>query len=294
MRSNYLGIDLGGTEVKLAIVDKKGKILEQDSFPNSCPSDPKKVVKNIITLFKKMKNRKSIKSTGIGVAGDVDQEKGVVRFSPNLKWKNIKLLKLLKPSLPNPIIIDNDANAAAWGAYWLETKGRARNLLCITLGTGIGGGIVFNGKLYHGASGTAGEIGHVTLVPHGLRCNCGNKGCIERYLGANYLVAQAKEKLKKNRSKIIENLTNGNIENISPKILAKAANRGDKISKNVWKVAGERLGTVLASIVNLLNPEIIVLAGGVSKAGSLLLKPIKETIKKNAFATSYRNCRILL
>lgn len=293
MTKLFLGIDLGGTAVKLAIVDEKGRMLEQNSFPNTCPSNPDKIVKEIINNFHKMKNIKKISGTGVGVAGDIDQLKGVVRFSPNLGWKNLDLKRLLKVHLPAPIVVDNDANAAAWGAYWLETEGKIKNFVCVTLGTGIGGGLIIDGKLYRGTTGSAGEIGHMPFEPFGLKCKCGNFGCIERYLGANYLSMQAKETVERCGSKIILKLTNNNLDRITPRILAEAANLGDKLSNNIWRQAGERLGIVLAGVVNLLNPEMIVLAGGVSLAGNLLLKPIKETIKKRAFNTSAKACRIV-
>ena len=294
MANTYLGIDLGGTGVKLAVVDEHGEILEQSSFPNSCPSDPEKVVSGIMFNFEKMKTAKNLKGTGIGVAGDIDQKNGVVRFSPNLGWKNLELKRLLKPFLPSPMVIDNDANAAAWGAFVLDNEDKVKNLVCLTLGTGIGGGIVCDGQLYRGATGTAGEIGHITLEPYGLRCNCGSMGCIERYLGANYLSAQAKEAVERGKSKKILKLVDGRIEDINPEILAKAANMGDELANEIWFQAGERLGIVLAGLVNLMNPELIVLAGGLSKAGNLILKPLKETVKKRAFQTPAQACQIII
>ncbi|MCB4790629.1 MAG: ROK family protein [Elusimicrobia bacterium] len=294
MTKLFLGVDLGGTGVKLAIVNEKGKIIEQNSFPNYCPSDPDEVVGGIIYHFNKMKNVKKLCGTGIGVAGDIDQPKGVVRFSPNLGWKNLPLKNLLNPSLPKPLMIDNDANAAAWGAYWLETNGKIKNVICVTLGTGIGGGLILNGQLYRGVEGSAGEIGHMPFEPYGLRCNCGSLGCVERYLGANYLSMQAKEAVERGGSKIILKLTEGNIDKITPQILTEAANLGDELSREIWHQAGERLGIVLAGVVNLLNPEMIVLAGGVSLAGQLLLKPLRETIKKRAFRTPAKACQIIV
>jgi glucokinase len=294
MENNYLGIDLGGTGVKLAIVDENGGIVEQGSFPNSCPSDPDEVVRGIIYHFSKMKNKDNIRGTGIGVAGDIDQKSGIVRFSPNLGWKGYELKKMLKSSLPSPLVVDNDANAAAWGAYILDNEDNVKNLICLTLGTGIGGGIVCDGKLYRGATGTAGEIGHIPFEPYGLRCNCGSMGCIERYLGANYLSAQAKEAVERGKSKIILKLTNGKIDDITPEILAKAANMGDTLANEIWSQAGERLGIVLAGLINVLNPELIVIAGGLSRAGNLLLKPLKETVKKRAFKTPSTACQVVV
>lgn len=295
MQKLYLGIDLGGTQVKMAVVTGSGKIVERSVFQNHNGSVPKEIAGQIIEQARKMKNFKKVCCTGIGVAGDIDQKNGIVRFSPNLnEWRNVPLKKMLTGQLPKPIIIDNDANVAALGAYWLEAKGRVKNLICITLGTGVGGGIICEGKLYRGASGSAGEIGHMSFEPYGPKCNCGSAGCIERYVGAYYLSEQARREVKQGRSQIISNLVNGRLENITPEILTKAANQGDPVAKEIWQMAGERLGIVLSGVINLLNPEMIVLAGGMSLANELLLDPIKKTVSKRSFNTPAKTCRIII
>lgn len=291
----YLGADLGGTEVKLAVVDECGKIIEHNGFPNSYNSSPENVVKEIISRARRMKNFDNLSGTGVGVAGDIDQGKGVVRFSPNMvQWTNIPLKKMLGSSLPVPIMVDNDANAAAWGAFWLDAKAKVKNLVCVTLGTGVGGGLIFDGKLYRGATGTAGEIGHIPFEPNGPECNCGSFGCIERYVGAQYLSQQARAMLKKSKRSVIHKLVNGNLDLITPQILTQAAEMKDSMALNMWKLTGERLGIVLAGVINLLNPEMIVLAGGVSKAGNLLLDPIRSTVKKRAFKKPASACKIII
>jgi len=291
----YLGIDLGGTEVKIAITDENGGIIDQKNVRNSADSTPEAIIGAIITQTRSMKDLKRVSGTGVGVAGDIDQEKGVVRFSPNLpKWKNVRLKKMLKASLPQPIVIDNDANAAAWGAYWLDAKGEAKNLICVTLGTGVGGGLILDEKLYKGSSGSAGEIGHISLNPFGLKCNCGNTGCLERYVGSKYLSEQGREAVKMGKSTILSRLVNGKLDEITPLILHRAAMMGDKAAKRIWEITGERLGIVLAGVINLINPEIIVLAGGVSKADDLLLKPIRKTIRLRAFTKPAQSCKIII
>ncbi|OGS19478.1 MAG: hypothetical protein A2219_03140 [Elusimicrobia bacterium RIFOXYA2_FULL_50_26] len=295
MAKIYLGIDLGGTEVKLAVVDAYGNILEHASFQNSFNSVPEEVVAEIVRFSRNMKHFSEVSATGVGVAGDIDQQKGVVRFSPNLpRWKNTPLKKLLERELPGIISIDNDANAAAWGAYWLDAKGKVRNLICVTLGTGVGGGIICDGKLYRGATGTAGEIGHIPLNPDGPRCNCGSFGCIERYVGAAHLSSQAKELLKTRKHSKILTLSGGDPDAITPYILARAAESNDTIAINIWKTAGRQLGIVFAGIINFFNPEMIVLAGGVSKAGKLILDPIKETVRERAFEKPASICKIVI
>ncbi|MCX5782521.1 MAG: ROK family protein [Elusimicrobia bacterium] len=291
MSKYYLGIDLGGTEVKIGIVDELGKTIEEASIVKTSAFKPEELVKKIVEKTKSMKNFRFVSGTGVGVAGDIDQENGIVRFSPNLpKWKNVNLRQMLKKHLLGPIVIDNDANAAALGAYFLDAKMKVKNLVCVTLGTGVGGGIILNGKVFRGATGTAGEIGHMHYDADGHQCNCGSFGCIERYLGAAYLSYEGKI----SGSKKIFELAHDNAENITPKILEEAARSGDSAAEQIWLDAGTKLGVILADVINLLNPEMIVLTGGVSKANELLLDPIKEIIKKRAFKTPARACKIVI
>ena len=292
MSKLFLGVDLGGTVVKIAVVDSKGKIIEQRAFSNN-DHKPENVVKKISDHYKLISNRSHISGTGIGVAGDIDQDRGVVRFSPNLGWKDLPLKKMLAKHLPGPIRMDNDANAAAWGAYWLETKGLVKNMVCVTLGTGVGGGIICNGDIMIGATGSAGEIGHMTLDPAGPRCNCGNYGCIERYVGAKYLSDEVRERIKNGERSRITGIVKGDHALITPEIITIAAKAGDKLAINIWYQAGVRLGIMFASLINALNPEMIVLAGGVSRSGDLIMKPIKETVKKRAFKTPAGACKIV-
>jgi len=291
----YLGVDLGGTEIKIAIVDQTGSIIEETGIANNGASVPKTVIAEIIRRSRAMRNFSQVVGTGVGVAGDIDQKKGIVRFSPNLgNWKKVPLRKMLAGHLPGDIVVDNDANVAALGAVWLDAQGKARNLICVTLGTGVGGGIVCQGKLYRGSSGTAGEIGHMSFDHDGPKCNCGSSGCIERYIGAPYLSRFAKGLVEVEGSKIISKLVNNNLDAITPAILSQAALMGDPLAKRIWVDAGEKLGVVLASVINFYNPDMVVLAGGVSKAGKLLLDPVKRMVKIRAFSTSSRECKIVI
>ena len=295
MNTFYLGIDLGGTEIKIAIVDQKGNICEESSVPNRIDSLPRLIVKEIADEARKMAHFKNICGIGVGVAGDIDQEKGVVRFSPNMtEWKNVPLKKMLEKELRRPVVIDNDANAAAVGAYWLDAKGRAKNLICITLGTGVGGGIMMDGKIYRGTTGSAGEIGHISFDPEGPQCNCGSRGCIERYVGAPYLSLRARELARKDKNTAIRKIVQGNLDQITPKVLSQAAEEGDALALRIWDDAGEMLGVILAGVINLMNPEMIVLAGGMSKAGHFLLEPIKRTVNERAFTSASKACTIVI
>jgi glucokinase len=294
MKNCYLGIDLGGTGVKIAIVNKNGDILEQTSFPSACPADPKMIAAAIISHSMKLKHFPEVKSIGVGVAGDIDQQKGIVRFSPNLGWRNVHFRDMLARKLRKHITIDNDANAAAFGAFWLDSKGKAKNLICVTLGTGVGGGVVINGELYRGATGSAGEIGHITIDPNGPRCNCGNYGCIERYVGAPYLSSYGRQAVKRGNNGKLAKLAKGNLNSITPAMIAEAANKGDSKAKEIFRLAGERLGILFADLINLLNPEMIVLSGGVSQSADLMMKSIKDTITMRAYETPAKACKIIV
>lgn len=284
-----LGIDCGGTNIKLALVDASGKIHQIQREPIHFRETPEKVIDGMVNRIKKFlrgSKAKELSGIGMGIAGDVDQANGVVRYSPNLNWKNVLLKKELSQKLNLPILIDNDANCAAWGAYCLDAKRDCQNLLCLTLGTGVGGGIIVNKKLYHGATGTAGEIGHMSVALHGRACRCGNFGCLESMVGAWGLVQTIEEGLKKGLCPVLKKiLDKSKNKEITPELIASAAKQGDAFCKQTWNEAGEFLGSALSNLVNIFNPERIVLCGGVSKAGDLLLVPTLHSLGRRAFKT---------
>lgn len=290
-RTTYLGVDLGATNLHFVLVNKKGKILRERIIPT--PRESEKAVEEIVFQIRCL-IQNSTKNIGISVAGLVNQERGVIYFSPNLGWKNLGVIKKIKKYFPKSrVILENDANAAAWGAYLLIGKEKIKNLLCLSLGTGLGGGIIINGQLYRGTSGSAGEIGHIILYPQGLLCNCGNYGCIERYIGANYLVKKVKKEITQGKKSIIKKLVKGDLKKITPEIIAQAADKNDQLAKNIWKKMGKNLGITLSGIINLLNPEMVVLTGGVSKAAKFFLGELKKTLEKNTFSEPLKRVKIV-
>jgi glucokinase len=291
----YLGIDMGGTQIKVAVVTSKGAIKEETVMPTDVNAEPSKVLKSVVYLASKLKNYSKTKSIGVGIAGDIDSKKGVVRFSPNLpKWKNIQLKKILEKLTKKRTFVDNDANTASIGAFWLDTKGKSKNLICITLGTGVGGGLIFDKKLYIGASGTAGEVGHITIDSYGKYCNCGNRGCIETFVGAKYLSQYAMECLEKSQSQILDKLSDKKCSLITPHLLFKAASLGDKLSKKIWDRVGEKLGIFLSIIINFSNPDTVVFCGGLSHAAKYFLPKVKVEIKSRAFKSAVKTCKIVV
>lgn len=297
-RQLTLGVDCGGTNLKLASVNELGELIHSKSYPITFNEPPEKVIKKIaqrIKNFLKEFKIQNVKSVGMGIAGEVDQKNGMVRFSPNLNWKNVHLKELLCREIHLPILVDNDANCAAWGAYWLDAKRDCNHLICLTLGTGIGGGIVLNRKLYRGSTGSAGEIGHTSIQFNGRSCRCGSFGCLESMVGAWGLVQTAQEGLSKGSTTILKKmLQSSSKKELDPELIALAANRGDSYCQQLWKDAGEILGCALSNCVNIFNPDRIVLSGGVSKAGSLILGPTLHTLGRRAFAIPAQKVKVTI
>jgi len=282
MRNGWrLGIDLGGTQVKLALVDERGGIrelqrVETDRRPTALVAALKKAVTPWL--------RRPLRGTGVGVAGDVDPVKGVVRFAPNLRWNNVPLAALFKKHrFPRPLFVENDANAAAWGAYHLEFRRRVQNLVAFTLGTGVGGGLILGGRLYRGASGTAGELGHMVIEADGAPCACGNRGCLEAYLGGAAMVAWARREYRRAGRAVGE---------LDPKILENRARAGDRVARAAWRRASRAFGVALANVLNIFNPEAILLAGGVARGAPLFLPAARKVMAARAFGTPARAVQI--
>lgn len=301
MRKNKLlnlGVDCGGTNIKMALVDADGNMVRSKLEAIRYDRPAEITIKDMARRLKKfLKSGKTgtIKSAGIGIAGDIDQSKGMVRFSPNLGWYDIPFKSILEKELRIPVCVDNDANCAAWGAYWLDARRDCKNLICLTLGTGIGGGIIIDKKLYRGATGSAGELGHMTIQYQGRACKCGNYGCIESLAGAWGLNQTAEDGLKQNLAPILKNvLARSGNKPVSPKLIALAAGKGDGYCRQLWRDAGEQLGAALSNLVNIFNPERIVLCGGVSKAGPLLMEPVLHSLGMRAFKAPVRAVKVTI
>lgn len=290
-----LGVDCGGTNLKIALVKESGEMVQSALEPINFKRPAGRVVSDIASRIKSFKDRHGAigaRNVGMGIAGDVDSAKGIVRFSPNLGWKNVPLKKLLARDLNASVAIENDANCAAWGAYCLDAKKDCENLICLTLGTGVGGGIIIGRKLYRGSTGSAGEIGHLTVKYDGRLCGCGSYGCLESRVGAWGMIQTAKEGIAQGRSPMLKILLRETGAKLSPRLIEQAARKNDPFSKKIWQDAGVCLGAALASLVNILNPDRIVLCGGVSKAGDLILKPALRTLKERAFAVPVQKVKV--
>ena len=232
---------------------------------------------------------------GIGTPGLVDMDKGIVYESPNIPhWHNIPLAEIYAKKFGIKTYLENDANSAALGEWWMGAGKGTKHLICLTLGTGIGGGIIIDGKVYHGRDGYAGELGHISLSFDGPKCGCGNKGCLEAYASALGIVRSTKELIKKNKKSLIYKLIDGNLDKITPAIVTRAARKGDKLAKKIWSDTGYYLGSGIATIVNIFNPEMVVLTGGMTGAGNLLLKKMWETVRKRTYKCPVKGLKILI
>lgn len=289
MSVNSLGVDVGGTNTRLGLVDEHGKIVARARISTLMGEGPESLVERIASKALSIAKDETIAQVGVGIAGLIDHHKGIVRFSPNLVgWKDVPLKEMLHERFGVPVAVGNDANVIAWGEYRFGGYG-TEHLFCFTIGTGVGGGIVSDGRLILGANDAAGEFGHTPLDPDGSRCACGLRGCLESYVGSRHLVALAKLRMKK-RSHLARFTSK---EELTPKLLAKAAREGDEVAQKIFTEAGERIGRALGNVVQLLDPEVIVVNGGISKAGDLIIKPIRESLRHYTMPLSDRRLRVV-
>ena len=287
MRSNRIGIDVGGTNVKLALVDDKGNITYSNSVPTRAEMGYEYTVNNIKQAIRDLLvetklSTKDIEGIGFGFPGQVDYKSGVVRLAPNIPgWVDVPIAKLIEDEFKIPTRVDNDVRCAALGELNYGAGKGCENLICITVGTGIGSGLIINGKLVRGASNAAGEIGHIKLQMHdGPICGCGDTGCMEAFASGPSIVAMAENYIRGGKSTKFREMANG--AQITPYIVCEAAKAGDPVAKRIFTIMGEYIGIGLASVVNLLNPEKIIVGGGEADAGDLLLNPMKQTLKDRA------------
>ncbi|HHV71089.1 MAG TPA: ROK family protein, partial [Clostridia bacterium] len=279
-----LGIDLGATNLKAALVDKDGKTKGFQSIPTQKGNGPQPVLDQILDLIFGFKNKLEEKDhlIGVGLAlpGSVDVDSGVCLYSPNLGWKNEEVSKKLQECTELGVKLINDANAACLGEYFFGAgKGRG-NLICITIGTGIGTAFILENKLFVGASGFAGEGGHMVINPFGPHCSCGRRGCWEALVSASGIVARAKKEIESQNLKT--NLERYK-DSLSTEIIVEAARQGDRLALKVLEETREYLAIGLVNLVNIFNPEQIVLAGGVIGAKDILFNGLEKLVKKAVF-----------
>lgn len=281
-----IGIDLGGTNIAVGLVDENYKIVARDSTPTKIGRDYDDIVKDMGEVANKLLKDNNvsldeIKYVGIGAPGILDNEKGIATDNSNFHWVNYPIREKLQKYIDKPVYLGNDANVAAWAEYIGGCGKGTKNFLMLTLGTGVGGGIILNGKLHSGSHNIGAEIGHTTFKAGGNLCGCGNKGCVEAYCSATALIKMAEKDVDKYPESVIYKA-----EKINARVVVDAAREGDEYGVKLFNEYTSNLAQVLASMVNFLDPDVIALGGGVANAGEFLLEPVrKEMVNYITFAS---------
>jgi len=297
-----IGVDLGGTNIVSAIVNYQGKIVNRLKVPTLAERGKEATIKRIIETIHENIVQSSVApddiiGIGIGAPGPLDVKKGIINFAPNLPgWRDVPLKKILENEFKMKVVLENDGNAAAWGERCFGIGRGVDNLVCFTLGTGIGGGIIIDGKIYHGSNYGAAELGHMTVNKEGPRCNCGNYGCLEAYSSATGIKNRIKNRIEEGiKSKFLNfDNNNGLFESLRLKLIFETARKGDKLTKGVVEEAISYLGIAIANIANILNPEMVVLVGGITNEGNKLLIPLRREAKRRAFYSNYKSLKIVI
>ncbi|MFH1454634.1 MAG: ROK family protein [Armatimonadota bacterium] len=295
---NYaIGVDIGGTHIWAGLINKKGKILAFKKADFNLKEKMGKIITDVLipTVDSLLKTKKAqnvkekILGIGIGIPGSIDSIRGIIKFTPNFNWKNIKLGEILKEHFDYPVHIINDVNAATLGEKYFGAGKNTSDFICITMGTGIGGGIIANNELIIGHEGFTGEIGHIIINPDGKECTCGNLGCMEEYASLRGITATAKNLLKYDTESSLHKYK----DELTPKKIYYAAKDGDKIAKEVWKITARYLGIGLANCVTILNPQKIIFGGRISTALPLFKRELIHQINMRARMIPKNSTKIL-
>ncbi len=296
-RELVIGVDLGGTNVNSAVVDDDGRISHRAWRSVSGSRTAGEVVDRLVACVDTTMDscgRDRVAGVGVGTPGLIIADTGTVVYAPNVpEWVDLPLRSILHDRLRLPVTIENDANAAAIGEHWVGGAAGHANIVCITLGTGVGGAIIMNNEVWRGSNGAGGEIGHMTVVEHGRMCGCGAPGCLEAYASATALACQARELLQNGQESILADRVGGDLDRIDAAMIAEAARQGDELARAVMHRAATLLGTAVSSLTNLLNPELIVIGGGVIKAGDLIFEPVRAEVARRAYRWSAGILRIV-
>lgn len=287
-RPPALAVDLGGTKLLVGLVDSSGRVLahERTATPQEGPESVARAIRELARSVRAAAGAagETIAGVGVAAAGPTDNKRGVLYDPPNIKgWgRETPFGPLLARELGETVCVENDANAAALGEAWVGAGRGVRDLVYITVSTGIGGGLILDGRLYRGANGTAGEIGHIIIEPNGPPCHCGNRGCLEVLASGTAIARQAREAVARGDPTSLRRFA-GRPQEITAVAVAEAARGGDRLAADLYDQAGTRVGLVLSNLLALLNPEMIIVGGGVSKTGDLLFRPLRAAIAQRVY-----------
>jgi glucokinase len=302
--SLIIGVDLGGTKISAGAVSLDGaRTLGVRSIPTQSELGAEGVVERIYsaiegvildTMNEAGASRKDFIGIGVGAPGPLDRSKGLVVVAPNLGWRDFPLRDRVTSRFGLPCTLDNDANCATLGEFWCGAARGGNNVVGITIGTGIGGGLIIDGKLYHGSSDVAGEIGHTTIDVNGRHCNCGNYGCLEAYASGPAIATRAREALQReDTASLLPSMVNAQLDRITAETVYDAAKKGDGLANEIVRDTARYLGAGIANLLNLINPDVVVIAGGVTRAGEALFAPLNTEVRRRAFTPAVKACRIV-
>jgi len=298
-RRSVLAVDLGGTKTITSVILSTGEITCRKYFLTLADGDPRQVIDRLLSALTETMAQAKLKTSeiagiGIAVAGVLDIDRGIVTTSPNLPhWRNVPLRDIFADRLGVVTYVINDASAAALGEHRFGAGIGFDNTVYLTVSTGIGGGIIIGGEPYLGVDGCAGELGHMTIEADGPQCHCGNFGCLEAMASGWAVAKEATMRINRGERSSITELVNGRLEDITAETVAMAARRGDRLAVDIVAKAANYLGIGLANLVNIFNPELIIIGGGLSKMGDMLLKPARKVVKERAFQLPARTAHIV-
>jgi glucokinase len=296
-----LGIDIGGTNLVVGSVAEDGSaLLAPGSEPTQAEAGATDVLDRLVALAGRAIERTrqeapgaEILGVGVGAPGPLDTRRGVVLLTPNLGWVDMPLRQIIHDRLGLPAALDNDANCAVLGEWWVGAARGSRHAIGITIGTGIGGGLILDGRLYHGASDVAGEIGHTTIDTEGRRCKCGNYGCLEAYASGPNIALRAIEALEAGAESRLPSYVAGDLRQLTAQTVYQAAQDGDELALEVVNDTAKFLGVGIGNLLNVFNPEVVVVCGGVTLAGDHLFVPMRREVSRRAFKPAVSACRIV-
>jgi glucokinase len=294
MAKLYVGIDLGGTNLKLGLVTPQGDLRHALSRPTEAERGPDHVLGLMADAVRDICREArfplaDVGAVGVGAPGPLDTKTGTVVFAPNLPgWRDIRVRDRLEALLGRPVVLENDANVAGYGEFRCGAARGVRNMFLLTLGTGIGGGIVLGGRLFRGTTDTGAELGHIIIERGGRPCGCGAKGCLEAYASATAVVARTRERIAAGRTSVLAPRR----ADLSCKDVFDAAAAGDPLAAEIVRETADCLGVGIASLLHVLNPEMVVLTGGMMGAGEAFLEEVRRTVRATAFERAYEACSI--
>lgn len=282
-----LGIDLGGTSVKVGVVTPRGEIIGRAKVATEADQGPERVAANMArgarqALAAAGVGPDALGGVGIGAPGTCNVAEGIVAVAVNLGWHDVPVVRMLTEALGLPVHLDNDANCAALGEQWCGAAQGSAHMLMLTVGTGVGGGLILDGRIYHGFKGWAGEFGHMPAMEGGPRCNCGQSGCLETVASATAIANAAQREIAAGRAPGLALRAERQQGFVDTRLVITAAREGDAAALSILREAGEHLGTAVAALIGALNPELVVIGGGASAAGELLLAPVREVVRRKA------------